>query len=218
MISDNEYLVSYGKAGDFGRFRSAAVLSCRRGAQVIIRSENGLELGTLLCAAGAGHAPFLSRTAVGELVRMASREDLEAAEVQRRRGQKLFDDACRLVADMSLPLAIVDADMVLDGNRGVIYHLCREECDYRPLVSTLARTHDVLIIMQNLAEPVEEEHADGGCGKPGCGQANGDHGCSTCGTGGGCSTCGKGVKKEDVTAHLLGLRQAMEQRARTPLL
>lgn len=224
MMTTNEYLVSYGRGGEFGRFRPAEPLRCRRGDRVIVRSPQGLEIGTVLCPAVTGHAPFLSRTALGELLRCATETDLHAAEVQRQRGQRIFEQGRQLTKELNLPLEIVDVDVLLAGDRALIYHLCKDDCDYRPLVSTLARTYDLLIIMQNLTLPaddhVEEEH---GCGKPECGKTGGGGGCST-GGGGGCSTCGTGggcsagAKKEDVTSYLLGLRQAMERRARTPLL
>lgn len=221
MMTDNEYLVSYGRGGEFGRFGPAEPLRCRRGDRVIVRSPQGLELGTVLCPAATGHAPFLSRTALGELLRRASDVDLHAAQVQHQRAQRIFEHGRQLTKELSLPLEIVDVDVLLAGDRALIYHLCKDDCDYRPLVSTLARSYDLLIVMQNLTLPADEhDHADEehGCGKPDCGQTDGGGGCSTCGSGGGCGTCGKGVKKEDVTSYLLGLRQAMEQRARTPLL
>jgi cell fate regulator YaaT (PSP1 superfamily) len=216
-MNDSEYLVSYGRAGDFGRFRPAEHFPIRRGDRVLIRTENGLEIGVVLCPASAGHAQFLSRTALGEILRPAGEEDEQAARLQAERGQRLFAHARRLAQEMELPLEVVDVDLLPEGRQAVVYHLRRVECDYRPLVSTLARTFDVQILMQNLALPAAlagEEEA--GCGRPDCGQVSGQ-GCSTCSSGG-CGTCGKGAKKEDVAAYLSGLRQQMDDARRTSLL
>ena len=69
--------------------------------------------------------------------------------------------------------------------------------------------------MENLALPAPVAGGEEGCGRPDCGQKSG--GCNTCGTGGGCGSCGKGVKQEDVSRYLAGLRPALDT-PRTSLL
>jgi hypothetical protein len=165
-----------------------------------------------LCPAQPDHAPFLSRTAQGELLRTATKEDENRAEKVRHLGQDLFEEAQRLIAELDLPLVILDVEVLFDGEQAIIQHLREKDCDYRPLVSALSKRHNVRILMSNLALPREEPV---GCGEPNCGHLTG--GCQSCGTGG-CDTCGKGVKKEDVAAHLLALRRLMEQTNRTSLL
>ena len=88
--------------------------------------------------------------------------------------------------------------MLLDGKQVALHHLRREECDYRPLVSGVARAFDVRVIMQNLFVPEEPVV---GCGEPNCGAGEGG-GCSSCSTGGGCGTCGKGHKPDEVATYL----------------
>jgi cell fate regulator YaaT (PSP1 superfamily) len=215
-MMEDEYLVSYGKSGEFARFRPVRPESFQRGDRVIVRTQQGLEMGVVLCPANSGHVPFLSRTSLGELLRGISTEDVQMAEMVRLRGQQIFEDGRRLTAELQLPLEILDVEPLLDGHQVILHHVRQEECDFRPLVSTLSKKYDVSVTMQNLALPKAAESI--GCGKPDCGQVDGGGGCTSCGTNGGCGTCGKGVKKEDVAAHLLALRQMMENRARTSLL
>ena len=59
-----EYLLRYGLAGDFGRFRAARPLALRRGDRAVVRSHRGLELAEVLREAAPGHAPFLPNTTV----------------------------------------------------------------------------------------------------------------------------------------------------------
>ena len=47
-----EYLVSHGNAGEFGRFLTAGPFICRRGDCVVIESARGAELGVVLCESG----------------------------------------------------------------------------------------------------------------------------------------------------------------------
>ncbi len=212
MIATEEYLVSYGTSGEFARFRPNSRVDFQRGDRVVVRTHQGLELGVVLCPAQPEHAPFLSRTAQGELLRTVTVEDDRQAGQARLLGQRMFEDAGRLAGELELPLVILDVEVLLDGQQAIVHHLRQMDCDARPLVSALSKKHDVHVQMINLALPKE---VTVGCGEPNCGQLTG--GCQSCGSGG-CDTCGKGVKKEDVAAHLLALRQLMEQNSRTSLL
>lgn len=211
-MDDSDYLVSYGQAGDFGRFRPTQPFSGRRGDRVVIRSPNGLELGVVLCLSTPGHDPFLGRTSLGQLLRRATADDERSAQDARERGQRIFEHARLLARQLDLPLEVLDVEVLLDGAQAVVYHLCGQECDVRPLVSKLASSHDLRISLQNLYIPGE---AHAGCGKPNCGQHEGG-GCGTCGSGGGCSSCGKSLPKKEVADFLAGLRP--DEAVRTPLL
>jgi cell fate regulator YaaT (PSP1 superfamily) len=209
-----EYLVSYGTAGDFGRFRPTRALRCRRGERVVVRSHRGLELGEVLCPATPGHARFMPNTTVSPIVRTASAGDEETAEALRLRAQELCADGRRLAAELSLSLEILDAEILLDGEHVVVQYLQWAECDYRPLVSTLSKKYAVQVTMQDLAVPKTAD--EDGCGRPDCGRTGGGGGCSSCASGG-CSTCGA-AKPAEVAAHFAALREQMEARQRTPLL
>jgi hypothetical protein len=220
-MPDAEYLVSFGSAGDFSRFRPDPPAVYHRGDKVVVRTHQGLELGEVLCRATPDHDRFLSAAGAGELLRHLTPEDEHAVERARQRSQQIFDHARRLAAELTLPLEILDVEVLLDGRHVVIEHLSPPHCDYRPLVSTLARTHDVQVVMQNQALSEGLGADDPGCGKPGCGQAAG--GCTSCGKGGcttgGCATgCGVATRPETVAAYLAGLRQHTESRSPLPVL
>jgi hypothetical protein len=218
MTALSEYLLSYGTAGEFGRFRPAAALECRRGDKAVVRSHRGVELATVLCPAVPGHARFLPNTTVGHLLRLAGPDDEAAAARAAATGRNLFDDARSLAAELGMPLEVVDAEVLLDGEHAILHHLNWDEFDERTLVATLTRRHRLHLRLHSLkgaaaSKEHEEEHA--GCGREGCGKTAGGS-CATCGTGGGCSTCGVG-KPQDLKAYFAGLREEMH-RQRTPLL
>ncbi|HXG08393.1 MAG TPA: PSP1 C-terminal domain-containing protein [Gemmataceae bacterium] len=216
-----EYLLSYGCLGDFGRFRPFQPLVCQRGDRAVVRSHRGLELASVLCPARPGHARFLPNTSLGQLLRLANEEDERTAEQMRLRSQRVFEDAAGLAVELGLPLQVVDVEVLLDGEHGVIHLLRAGECDVRPFVSRLSRRHDLHITLQDLTRPAgaaeqdPEETEEHGCGRPGCGRVAGG-GCSICGSGGGCSTCG--IAGRDLKAYFLELRQKMEQQRRHALL
>lgn len=214
MTDEREYLISCGNAGEFARFRAAAGLACRRGDRVVVRSQRGVELGTVRCAATAMHANLLDSSFVGELMRLASAEDETIFAGTRLRGQQLLDDGRRLAAELNLPLEILDVEVPLDGHQVTLFFLRWGPCDERPLVSALSRKYETLVALRDLGLPAGAS----ACGKPDCGQG----GCTSCGSGGcttgGCSTgCGSKTAASEVREYFAGLRQKMAASQRTPL-
>jgi len=185
MDSIQEYLVSYGTAGDFGRFRPARPLECRRGDSVVVQTHRGLELGTVLCEARTGHAQFLPNTSLGQLLRRATSADQQTALQLQEHCRRFFDSSRRRAAELSLPLEILDAELLLDGRQAVLHYLRWTECDERPLVSSLCSEYGYFVALHNLHlpdQPVKEEPAGCGaenCGGGHCGSEHGGH-CSTC--------------------------------------
>jgi hypothetical protein len=207
---EHEYLVSYGLLGDFGRFRPAASLTCCRGDRVIVRTPRGLELGEVLRDATPRHAHFLPNTTVGPLLRHATDEDERLLETLRGKSGQLCESAARQAAALALPLAVLDAEHLLDEH-AVLHFVRWQECDLRPLVSGLSTEFDVGVLLQDLTRadtPEEEGHGCGSCGDGHCGSGG-------CGSGG-CGSCGSATS-EEVRSHFAGLREQMAARNRVPL-
>ncbi|SRR5579872_488707 len=208
-MNELEYLVSYGLAGDFGRFRSLTALACRRGERVVVRSHRGLEVGNVLRPATPRHATFLPNTTLGQLLRRVTPDDERHLEALRDRGCLLLARGVDLADELGLPLELLDAEVLLDGEHAALHLLRVADADVRPLVATLSREFSLHIQIADLArakEHEEEEHH--GCGREGCGQ-NG--GCGSCGTSGGCGSCGAD-QAPDTTAYFAQLREQMEHR------
>ncbi len=213
-----EYLLNYGLAGDFGRFRAARPLELRRGTWAVVRSHRGLELGQILRPATPGLATFLPNTTVGELVRPATSDDEATAERCKAQGQEVCARGRALAESLGLPLELVDVEVLLDGTHAVLHALRSDACDVRPLVSTLTRETGLHVLLADMAgveevQDQEPEHEDHGCGS--CGSAGGG-GCGSggCGSGGGCGSCASSKSKpaaEDA-ARFAALREQMERR------
>lgn len=210
---EQEYLVSYGSLGDFGRFRTTRPLPCRRGDRAVVRSHRGVEAGQVLGAATSGHAPFLPNTSVGALLRLATPADERALENSHTRGQELFTAARGWAADLALPLEVLDVEVLLDNDHAVLLFVRWDECDLREFVSGLSKRFSLHVLLQDLTRPSASapngaavEHGCGSCGAGGCG---------SCGAGGcgNCSTAGQGTQ-----AHFASLREQMMAHNRTPLL
>ena len=187
-MGDREYLLSYGNAGDFGRFSCAEPLDCRRGDRVVVRSPRGQELGVVMRPSSPAHGRMLADQFVGQILRLATDGDLQLADRMLQRGQRLFDDGRRLVRELDLPMEILDVEVLLDGRQAVVHYLRWAECDPRPLMDPLSERYRLLITLQDLALPStggDEEHEEhASCGSGGCGAG----GCGSCAAGN-CASC-----------------------------
>jgi len=184
-MEDSEYLVSYGNLGDFGRFRAAVPLACRRGQKLVVQSPRGLDLGVVMCPARDGHLRVLSSTEVREILRPATEDDLQRAARHRRQSLCLCENARTVARELKLSLEVLDAEILLDGEQAVLYYLKQAECDPRPFLDRLAERHRLLIRLCDLALPETPDQEFASCGGGNCGS---EGGCGSCGSGG-CSTC-----------------------------
>ena len=206
-MNELEYLVSYGLAGDFGRFRTLTPLPCRRGERVVVRSHRGVEIGAVLRAATPRHAAFLPNTTLGQLLRVETPDDERKAETLRERGRQLFAQGNELVQRLGLPLELLDVEVLLDGEHAVLHILRWAECDVRPFIATLSSAFALHLQIADLVQPKEDEEEAHGCGRDGCGH---DGGCGSCGTGG-CGSCGTEHGQQPIPC-FAELREQMEHR------
>jgi hypothetical protein len=209
----SDYLVNHGTTAFVSRCHAAPGAAWQRGDRVVLRGRRGVEVGTVLCeAAAAGDAD-------GEVLRAFGAADGAELARQQGLGQRLFAEAGRLAAELGLPLAVLDAEVLFDGSGAVLHAVHWAECDATPLFERLGGQFGLGVTLLDLTG--SGRPAAAGCGKPGCGSGGG--GCDSCGSGGGgCSTggCSRGQVKtaDELTAYFAGLRQQMEQhQSRVPL-
>ncbi len=205
-----EYLLSFGNAGEFGRFRSDQPLACRRGDRVVVRSHRGLEIGVVMCAANQGHTRLLADRHIGQILRLATPQDDQTAQRMRERSQRLFEDGRRFTAELGLPMEILDAEVLLDSRQAVLHYLRWADSDPRPLMDQLSVRYRLLITLNDLAlpssKPDVEEHELAGCGLAGCGSS----GCGSC-KHGTCASCLSHKKHKESVAPEYALASAVGQ-------
>jgi cell fate regulator YaaT (PSP1 superfamily) len=141
-----------------------------RGAEVVVRTERGLELGQLLCEATPRTVQMLSEPTRGRLVRVLTDEDRIARERLREAEGRELDTCCRFVEQRRLQMELVDAEHLFGGERIVFYFLAEKRVDFRDLVKDLAREYQTRIEMRQIGVRDEAKLlADyGDCGKPVC--------------------------------------------------
>jgi cell fate regulator YaaT (PSP1 superfamily) len=136
--------------------------------QVVIKTEKGLELGSIvgqLCAYRAGQLkladdqikkyfddseiPF-SAEPVGRFIRYATPEDINEDKHFQKIAKEEADFCKKLVKEMNLPMKIVDAEHILGGERIIFYFMSDGRVDFRELVKNLAQEYQTRIEMRQI--------------------------------------------------------------------
>jgi hypothetical protein len=199
-MSDFSYLVTYGRGEHLGRF--SAAVEYHRGDRVAVRTDRGVEAGTVLEQAASAAV-----TAVGEVLRPLLQNDEVSLVHQRARAAAILADAEASALAAGLPLLFLDGEILLDGTTAILQVVHWADCDASDLFEQLSTRHGLTAKLSDLTAAAP---ATGVCST--CGDVK--SGCDACGTGGGCSTgsCSNGsVKSADkLTAYFAGLRRQME--------
>ena len=171
-----KYVVRHGVMRYLGVFASRGSDTFARGAQVIARTNRGLELGEVLCEATdhALEAMKASNSAdvqkSGQILRAQTDDD--AGELRRLLEQQQEEHAIceKRIAELNLDMRLVDVEHLYGGERVIVYYLSEERVDFRQLVKNLASEFQTRIEMKQIGVRDEAKLlADyGDCGKPVC--------------------------------------------------
>jgi cell fate regulator YaaT (PSP1 superfamily) len=166
----SSYVVRYGQMRFLGEYSAIPGAEHPRGQRVVVRSDRGTELGEILGPATDRTALFLENPVQGEILRVATSDDLAAERrIADRQAQGLA--ACReFIGKRRLQMDLVDVEALLGGERMVFYYLAEKRVDFRELVKDLARALQTRIEMRQIGVRDEAKLlADyGDCGKPVC--------------------------------------------------
>ncbi len=136
---------------------------------VIVETAQGQELGWVV----APPAPLEEEALKGKLrtvVRRAPPVDLVTMEAHRSKEPAALSRCREKVAEMGLPMKVVRADYVFNGERLVFSFVAEERVDFRELVRQLARTFRTRIEMRQIGAR-DEARLIGGyaqCGRELC--------------------------------------------------
>jgi len=166
----SHYIVRYGQMRYLGEFKGLPGEEHGRGQHVVVRSDRGLELGEVLCASNERTALYLENPVKGDILRIASPDDLSMEPVLAGRQKDGFSTCRELISKRRLQMDLVDVEAILGGERMVFYYLSEKRVDFRELVKDLARVFKTRIEMRQIGVRDEAKLlADyGDCGKPVC--------------------------------------------------
>ncbi|MCA9270370.1 MAG: signal peptidase [Planctomycetales bacterium] len=164
------YVVRYGVMRLLGVLGARGSDAFLRGAQVIARTDRGLEAGEVLCEATEEVVAQMSNPPQGQILREMTSEDAnELAHMKAQEGREF--EICRsYVENLNLQMQLVDVEHLFGGERIVVYYLAEQRVDFRELVRQLATEFQTRIEMRQIGVRDEAKLlADyGDCGKPVC--------------------------------------------------
>ena len=155
-----------------GEFEARRRMTYHRGDTVIVRSERGVEWGSVLSEATSRTREYLGveNPRIGRILRSASDEDRRSLEENAEREKDYFRQSSAMIAERSMQMQLVDIEQIFGGERLILYYLSEKRVDFRELVKQMAREFNTRIEMRQIGVRDEARLlADyGDCGKPVC--------------------------------------------------
>ena len=144
--------------------------SLKRGDEVIVRSERGVEVGQILCEATDDALSHLDQPPTGSIVRRVSDDDVNNIDEIERLLPSRREICQKHIDALGLEMKLVDVEALIGGERIVVFYLSDERVDFRQLVKNLASEFRTRIEMRQIGVRDEAKLlADyGDCGKPVC--------------------------------------------------
>lgn len=165
------FVVRYGATRNIGEFGSKSRDAFPRGSQVVVRSDRGVEVGEVLCAASDRTREYLGATETkGHVIRETNEQDRKKLDELRLQEREEFRGCAELIAEHKLAMQLVDVEHLFGGERLLCYYLSENRVDFRELVKALAGRFRMRIEMRQIGVRDEAKLlADyGDCGKPVC--------------------------------------------------
>ncbi len=164
-------LARYGNVPQVARFLPGDAL-VRRGVELVVQTDRGTEIAVALESIRMESDQQLT----GEVLRVASPEDLQLAETQRREAEESFGDWLRRIESWKLQLELIDLEWTLD-RKLILYVLNDRGAETTRLALLVAANGLGVVIVQPVTADgiVASVGGGGGCGSGGCGSG----GCSS---------------------------------------
>jgi cell fate regulator YaaT (PSP1 superfamily) len=180
-----QHLIRVGAMGQVGRFAAVDAVRYPRGAEVVVRTRRGLEIGQVLSEPN-GSSPEPDRD--GEILRGVTVEDQLLQNRLEQNRDSAFAACQALLGERELQATLLDVEQLFDGQKLFFYFLGDVDPRVEALTAELAEAYEAKVQMRKFSETLLE-----GCG-PDCGTEAGGGGCdscTTCAVAGACSTTRK---------------------------
>jgi len=167
----DSYVIRYGTTRNVGEFTAKGPKEFARNNLVLVRSDRGVEWGTVLCPTTTNTQDYLkSKKPHGKILRDVSSEDHQKLDEIHDSERKEFRGCQEMIRERKLKMDLVDAEHLFGGERIIFYYLAEERVDFRELVKSLAKKYHTRIEMRQIGVRDEAKLlADyGDCGKPVC--------------------------------------------------
>ena len=110
-----------------------------RDAEVVVRTERGLEVGDVLCEATEAGARQMKDPGQGQILRTMTADDARERSRLLDQARQEFQTCQRLIEQEKLDMQLVDVEHLFGGERIVVYYLAENRVDFRELVRAAGR-------------------------------------------------------------------------------
>jgi len=167
------YLIRHGAISDVLPGHWSGETALERGAQVIVRTARGEELGQLLQSYRPSPGSADPAEALAPILRRATDDDRARYERLQTQARSAYVDWVQRIADWNLDLQLIDLEWTLDETRLILYVLNERgpECTKLALQAVAAGFGiiDVQPVSANgLVTTPSTGGKEGGCGSCGC--------------------------------------------------
>jgi cell fate regulator YaaT (PSP1 superfamily) len=165
-----KYVVRSGVMRALGIFSAGREETYKRGVEVVVRTERGMEIGEVLCEATEASVSQIKDAGHGQILRLMTAEDAHERSRLFDQARAEFQTCRRLIEQEKLDMRLVDVEHLFGGERVVVYYLSENRVDFRELVRQLAGEFQTRVEMRQIGVRDEAKVlADyGDCGKPVC--------------------------------------------------
>ena len=166
-----QYIVRFGSTHNIADFSAKGSKQFPRNGEVIIRTNRGMEWGTVLCRATEKTQEYLGKSeGGGKILREVADDDRSKLDRLHQSERQEFDGCCEMIKQHKLQMQLVDIEHLFGGERLIFYYLAEKRVDFRELVKALAKRYRTRIEMRQIGVRDEAKLlADyGDCGKPVC--------------------------------------------------
>ena len=118
------YLVRYGTVPEVARFANDSPEMPARGASVVVETDRGLQMGTILERLKPHFDPAKDSETEFKLIRTATTLDLETARDRNRECEEAFPHWCARISQWKLNLELIDLEWTLDRAKLILYVIC----------------------------------------------------------------------------------------------
>ena len=174
-VSADICLVRYGAVPEVARFSHEGPDVPSRGTSVVVETDRGIQLGTVLERLKPGFDPHKDTETEFKLVRAATDSDLVSARRLLRDCEEAFPQWCARISQWGLNLELVDLEWTLDQQKLILYVLCDRGPDSTKLALQAAATGLGIIEVQPVSATGLVTIPQSSCGSGGGGGCGCEH-------------------------------------------
>lgn len=127
---------------------------------MVISADRGEEIGRALPPVSQNNLPQ-DQVEMPSILRKATPEDLSQNNENRLREKAALEFCAGKVAELNLPMKLIDVDLRLDRRKIVFYFTAEDRIDFRELVKLLASEFKTRIEMRQISSREEMKRTNG---------------------------------------------------------